>query len=230
MSRTCLPPSTFEFLRELREHNNREWFNAHKPRYQAELAQVAELAEQLLARMSLHDELEPMTAKQSLFRIYRDVRFSKDKSPYKTHFSGQMKRATKWRRGGYYFHFEPGGSFAGGGFWAPNAADLKRIREELAADARPLRELIAAPEFRETFGQLEGEQLKTAPQGYSADHPDIDLLRYKQFLLTRAFTDQEVTAPGFLDQLVESFRRMIPFFDYMSEVLTTDANGVPLEE
>jgi uncharacterized protein (TIGR02453 family) len=229
MSLTCLPPSALEYLRELREHNTREWFNANKPRYQAELAQVVAFAENLLARMSQHDELEPMTAKQSLFRIYRDVRFSKDKSPYKTHFSGQMKRATKWRRGGYYFHFEPGGSFAGGGFWAPNSADLKRIREELAADAQPLRELIATPEFRETFDQLEGEQLKTAPQGYSADHPNIDLLRYKQFLLTRAFTDQEVTAPGFLDQLVESFRRMIPFFDYMSEVLTTDANGVPLE-
>lgn len=228
MSLTAIPPSSLEFLRELHEHNTREWFNANKPRYQTEYAHVAAFTEGLLGRMSQYDELEPMTAKQSLFRIYRDVRFSKDKSPYKTHFSGQMKRASKWRRGGYYFHIEPGASFVGGGFWAPNAADLKRIREELATDAQPLREIIAAPEFQEAFGQLEGEQLKTAPQGYSMDHPNIDLLRYKQFLLTRSFSDQEVIASDFLDKMAEAFRRMRPFFDYMSEVLTTDANGEPL--
>ncbi|MCB0599497.1 MAG: DUF2461 domain-containing protein [Lewinellaceae bacterium] len=229
MPATSIPKSALDFLKELRENNNREWFTANKSRYQAEHAHVVEFAEALLARMGQHDQLEPMTGKQSLFRIYRDVRFSKDKSPYKTHFSGTMKRDTKWLRGGYYFHIEPGGSFVGGGFWGPSSADLKRIRQELAADAEPVRKIIAAPEFVETFGQLDGEQLKTAPQGYSQDHPNIDLLRYKQFLLSQSYTDKEVTSPGLLDKMVLAFQRMRPFFDYMSEVLTTDENGVPIE-
>lgn len=231
MSTTSLPASTLQFLRELRDNNEREWFNANKKRYQAEQQHMIAFAGALLDRMGQHDNLAPMSAKQSLFRIYRDVRFSKDKSPYKAHFSGQMKRATKWLRGGYYFHIEPdGGSFVGGGFWEPNSADLKRIRQEIASDAEPLRQIIAAPEFRETFGELKGEQLKTAPQGYSQDHPNIDLLRYKQFLLSRSFTDKEVTSPDLLDKMVESFIRMRPFFNFMSEVLTTDENGVPVEE
>ncbi len=230
MPATFLPASSLLFLRELRDNNNREWFTANKKRYQGELEHMIAFTEALLNRMGQHDNLVPMTAKQSLFRIYRDVRFSKDKPPYKAHFSGQMKRATKWLRGGYYFHFEPdGGSFVGGGFWEPNAADLKRIRAELAADAEPLRRILTAPEFLETFGELQGERLKTAPQGYSQDHPNIDLLRYKQFLLTHSFTDTEVSAPDLLDKMVEAFLRMRPFFDYMSEVLTTDENGVPIE-
>lgn len=229
MPTASIPKSTLDFLKALRDNNNREWFAANKDWYQKEHAHAVAFAEALLARMGQHDQLVPMTGKQSLFRIYRDVRFSKDKSPYKAHFSGTMKRDTKWLRGGYYFHIEPGGSFVGGGFWEPNAADLKRIRQELAADAEPLRKIIAAPEFVETFGQLQGEQLKTAPQGYPANHPSIDLLRYKQFLLSQSYTDKEVASPDLLDKMVLAFRRMRPFFDYMSEVLTTDENGVPIE-
>ena len=229
MPASSIPKSTLDFLKALRENNNREWFTANKSRYQAEHAHVVEFAEALLARMGQHDQLVPMTGKQSLFRIYRDVRFSKDKSPYKSHFSGTRKRDTKWLRGGYYFHIEPGGSFVGGGFWGPSSADIKRIRQEIAIDAEPMRKLIAAPEFVETFGQLDGEQLKTAPQGYSQDHPNIDLLRYKQFLLSQSYTDKEVTSPDLLDKMVLAFQRMRPFFDYMSEVLTTDENGVPIE-
>ena len=229
MPATSIPKSTLDFLKALRDNNNREWFNANKAWYQEEHAQMIEFAETLLARMGQHDQLVPMTGKQSLFRIYRDVRFSKDKSPYKATFSGTMKRDTKWLRGGYYFHIEPGGSFVGGGFWGPNAADLKRIRQELAADAEPLREIIAAPEFLETFGELQGEQLKTAPQGYPKDHPNIDLLRYKQFLVSQSYTDKEVMSADLLDKMVLAFQRMRPFFDYMSEVLTTDENGVPIE-
>lgn len=229
MPTTSIAPSTLAFLRELRKNNNRDWFNDHKDRYREEHAKMLDFAETLIARMSTHDQLEPMTGKQSLFRIYRDVRFSKDKSPYKVNFAGQLKRATKWRRGGYYYHIEPGNGFLGGGFWAPNSADLKRIRQELAADAEPVRKILASKEFRHYFGELQGEQLKTAPQGYSVDHPNIDLLRYKQFLLTRPFTDKEMTDPGFLDDVVVTFQAMRPFFDYMSEVLTTDENGVPIE-
>lgn len=226
---TSVPPSTLEFLRELRQNNNREWFNANKDWYRREHANMIAFAETLRDRMSHHDTIEPASGKQMLFRIYRDVRFSKDKSPYKAHFAGVLRRATQWRRGGYYFHISPGESMLGGGFWKPEKEDLLRIRQELAADAEPLREIIAAPDFKASFGELRGEQLKTAPKGFPRDHPNIDLLRYKQFIVRRDFTDAAVANPGFVDRVVETFRHMRPFFDYMSEVLTTDENGQPLD-
>ena len=229
MSAVSIPASLFEFLQDLKGNNNREWFNAHKDRYLSEHQHVINFAEALMARMEAHDHIVPRTGKQSLHRIYRDTRFSKDKTPYKTHFSGNMKRATKWLRGGYYFHIQPGASIIAGGFWGPNSADLKRIRKELAAAAQPLRDIIADPTFTATFGELTGNKVKTAPQGYTRDHPNIDLLRYKQFLLVRNFTDEEVLAPTFLDEAIQTYINMRPMFNFMSDVLTTDENGVPIE-
>ena len=229
MSVTAISPSTFDFLRRLKENNNRPWFNDHKAEYEHAREEMIAFAEELMLRLSSHDELEPRTGKKILFRIYRDVRFSKDKSPYKTHFSGSYVRATKWRRGGYYFHIQPGGCFVGGGFWGPNAADLKRIRQEIASDAEPLRKIIADSNFISTFGSLRGDQLKTAPKGYPKDHPNIDLLRYKQFLLSREYSDDEAMSEGFVDKLDQAFQHMRPMFDFMSETLTTDVNGVPIE-
>ena len=190
--------------------------------------EMIQFAEALISEMSKVDRLVPMTGKKSLFRIYRDVRFSKDKSPYKTYFSGSLKRATEHLRGGYYYHIEPGNSFIGGGFWRPNSADLKRIRQEIAADPDSLRKIIRTKRFKDTFGSLKGDQVKTAPQGYSKDHPAIGLLRYKQYLLIRPFTDVEILDPSFLSKTVKTFKNMRPFFDYMSDVLTTDSNGRPL--
>jgi uncharacterized protein (TIGR02453 family) len=224
MSAAMLQPSVLTFLQELSTHNDRDWFNANKARYQAAYANFKAYGQAVLDGLSHTDELEGVR----FHRIYRDIRFAKDKTPYKQHFSGGMARATVWRRGGYYFHIEPGASFIGGGFWEPHTADLRRIRQEIAADAGPLRAIIADPTFRETFGRLQGEQLKTAPQGFPKDHPNIDLLRYKQFLISRSFSDEEVLAPDFVEQTVTTFARMRPLFDYMSEVLTTDENGVPL--
>lgn len=217
------------FLIDLQGNNNREWFTENKKRYEANLKNIVVFADALLAKMNQHDVLETPTGKKSLFRIYRDVRFSKDKSPYKTHWSGSFRRATQLRRGGYYFHIQPGNqSFIGGGFWEPSKEDLQRIREEIAADPSEMRDILSNPDFVKTFGSLQGEQLKTAPKGFDKEHPAIDLLRYKQFIFGRNFTDKEVLQPNFLDRANETFKAMRPFFDYMSEVLTTDANGMPL--
>ena len=217
-------------MKALRENNNRPWFNEHKDRYLAAHANMIAFADALIERMSHFDKIETMNGKQSLFRIYRDTRFSKNKQPYKNYFAGRMRRATKWLRGGYYYHLEPGASFVAGGFWRPNAPDLKRIREELAADPASLRNIISTPDFKKTFSALIGETVKTAPKGYKKDHPAIDLLRYKQFLVKHDFSDAEVLAPDFLEKAVDVFCHMRPFFDYMSDVLTTDSNGVPLED
>jgi uncharacterized protein (TIGR02453 family) len=220
-----IPQSGFDFLNALKVNNNREWFNEHKTEFEKEQHHLQVFAEALLQQMNTHDVIETVSGKKSLYRIYRDTRFSTDKTPYKIHWAGSFKRATKFRRGGYYFHFEPGNSFVGGGFWGPNPQDLKLIREDIAFDATPLRAILNAPSFTSTFETLEGEQLKTTPKGFDADHEAVDLLRYKQFLLRKRFTDAEVFDPHFVDKVNDTFKTMRPFLDYMSEVLSTDVNG-----
>lgn len=221
-----LTPEVFQFLEDIKVNNNRDWFNAHKDRYKTQYDQFKKFAEAVTDEMKTYDEIES----HKVFRIYRDVRFSKDKSPYKSNFSGFMVRATKWKRGGYYFHLEPGNTFIAGGFWQPNSADLKRIRQEIAADDQSLRKLLAEPSFIKTFGALKGDKVKTAPKGFSKDHPAIDLLRYKQYLLVHNFTDKEAVAPDFAAKLAKTYSEMLPFLTYMSDVLTTDVNGVPIED
>jgi uncharacterized protein (TIGR02453 family) len=153
------------------------------------------------------------------------VRFSKDKTPYNTHWGGSFKRATKARRGTYYFHITPGASFVAGGFWGPNPEDLKRLRDEFSYDPDAFRKILNSKKFIEMFGSLKGEKIKTTPKGFNADDPAIDLLRFKQFQLIRNFSDKEVLNKDFVKNVSETFKAMRPFLDYMSEVLTTDANG-----
>ena len=224
MQTTHISSATLQFLTDLSENNNREWFKEHKHHFEDAKANMKAFGATLLEEMQQHDKIE----KVKLYRIYRDVRFSKDKTPYKNSLSGSFTRATKRLRGGYYFHIEPNNSFIGGGFWGPNKADLKRLRQEFAADPDSLRAIIHSKDFKEAFGELKGEQLKTAPRGYAKDHPSVDLLRYKQFLVYQTFTNEEVISEDFALQLSEGFKSMRPFFDYMSDVLTTDENGVPI--
>lgn len=220
-----IPASSLNYLKILKENNNREWFNENKELYLKEYNDIENFAELLLQELRNHDVIETVSGKKSLHRIYRDTRFSKDKTPYKNNWSGGFKRATALRRGGYYFHIEPGNSFIAGGFWAPNTEDIKRIREDISFDPEPLRKIINSKSFIATFGSLQGEQLKKAPKGFDTADEAIDLLRYKQFLLVRKFTDVEVLSPSFLKEADQTFKNMRPFFDYMSEVLTTDGNG-----
>ncbi|HEV7232212.1 MAG TPA: DUF2461 domain-containing protein [Bacteroidia bacterium] len=222
-----IPESVFTFLKDLKKNNNREWFSKHKARYTEAHENMIVFADALLSEMNRHDLIETPSGKKSLYRIYNDVRFSKDKSPYKSSWSGGFRRATKQRRGGYYFHLEAGNSYAAGGFFNPNPEDLARIRQEIAGNAKEFRAVLKSKE--KVFGTLRGECLKKAPSGYSTSDPAIDLLRYKQFILKRTFTDAEVKSPAFLGLLNTTFRHMRPFFDHMSEVLTTDSNGSPLE-
>ncbi|MFH6997771.1 DUF2461 domain-containing protein [Flavobacterium sp. FlaQc-57] len=223
-----IPKSSLDFLHQLKENNNKPWFETNKPKYLIELNHIETFAGALLHELSKTDVLKTTSGKKSVYRIYRDIRFSKDKTPFKTFWGGSYTRATKERRGGYYFHLEQGNSFFGGGFWGPNAADLKRIRNEFAHDAEPMQKILQSKSFVTNFGTLQGEQLKTAPKGFDVNHEAIDLLRYKQFLVIKRFTDDEVLSPLFLEQALETFKNMRPFFDYMSEVLTTDINGASI--
>ena len=225
---TKLASSCFDFLRELESNNNREWFTENKKRYQIEHEKVIDFADDLLDKMRSHDEIETPSGKKSLHRIYRDVRFSKDKTPYKSNWSGSFKRATTKLRGGYYFHIEEGNSFVGGGFWGPNSDDLKLLRDQIAYDEEALRAIIQSKSFKSNFGQLLGSQLKTAPKGFAKDHSAIDLLRYKQYILKHDFTDEEVLAEDFSVKVSAAFQAMRPMFDLFSNFLTTDLNGEDL--
>lgn len=213
--------STLQFLRDLSNNNNRPWFQEHKEEYTTAHNNMKEFMAELQAGMEKIDHIERVR----MMRIYRDVRFSKDKTPYKSNFGIGLKRATAALRGGYYLHIAPGASFAGGGFWGPDSKDLKRIRKEFEMDDEPIRKIVKAKKFRDYFGTLEGEGVKTAPKGFDRDHPAIDLIRKKQFVVRRSFSDKEVLDPHFDKKIVETFKAMRPFFDYMSDVLTTNLNG-----
>lgn len=224
-NQVTIPKSSLDFLRQLKENNNKPWFDENKSTYLKELSHIESFAGALLEELSKTDVLETASGKKSVYRIYRDIRFSKDKTPFKTFWGGSFTRATSARRGGYYFHLEQGNSFFAGGFWGPNAQDLKRIRTEFANDAAPMQEILHSKSFVETFGTLQGEQLKTAPKGFDKDHEAIDLLRFKQFLIIKRFNDKEILSANFLEQALQTCINMRPFFDYMSEILSTDSNG-----
>lgn len=221
----AISKKTIQFLSELKKNNNRDWFNDNKDKYTNAHENVIEFADELLKRLSEHDNIETISGKKSLYRIYRDVRFSKNKSPYKTWWSGGFKRATESLRGGYYFHMEPDSIFTGGGFWGPNKEDLLLIRQQIQADPEPLREILNSKEFKSHFGSLEGDRLKTAPKGFDKVDPAIDLLCYKQFLLTEKIDSSLATKEELVDHIISSFIAMRPFLNYMSEILTTDLNG-----
>ena len=218
---TFISKTTLNFLKELKINNNREWFNENKSAFQIEQTKAKEFYSGLMEELKKHDDIESL----KIFRIYRDVRFSKDKTPYKPHFAGNFVRGTKRLRGGYYLRIRPGESFLAGGFWEPNKEDLLRIRKEFEMDTTEIRAIINNKEFVNYFGELEGNALKTAPRGFDKEHPDMDLIKMKQFIVTRYFSDEEVLDPNFLQEIDASYKAMRPYFDYMSEILTTDLNG-----
>ncbi len=218
--------SSIDFLKSLSKNNDRDWFQKNKDSYLESRENVVSFTEALLAEMKKHDNIETLSGKDALFRIYNDIRFSKDRSPYKTYWAGGFKRATKKLRGGYYFQIQPGASFAAGGFFSPEPSDLLRIRQDIDMNYADWRKLLSGKLIKNLFGDLRGEKVATAPKGFSKDNPAIGLLRHKQFYFQRNFSDKEVLSPGFIQELNKTFKGLRPYFDYMSELLTTDLNGV----
>lgn len=217
-------PDIFTFYKDLDKNNNREWFESHKPRFKALESEVKDFNEIVKYGLEETDDIE----KVKMFRIYRDVRFSKNKTPYKTHFGVSFHRKKPNLRGGYYMHLAPQNSFIASGFWNPNPMDLSRIRKDLEMDAQELRDIITDLKFKKAWGELQGDEVKTSPKGFNIDHPNIDLIRHKQFLFTKRFDDKSVLSSDFQKEVIKSFTTIRPFFDYMTSVLTTDLNGVSL--
>ncbi|HMB65176.1 MAG TPA: DUF2461 domain-containing protein [Eudoraea sp.] len=224
MAETVVRREVLQFLVQLKKNNNREWFADHKKEFKALEAGVKGFYNTLFERMKSHDELE----KLKMFRIYRDVRFSHDKSPYQAHFAGSFSRAGASRRGGYYLRIKPGESFIASGFWAPEKKDLLRIRKELEQDASGFRKVISSHPLKAIWGNLQGNEVKTAPKGFAREHPDMDLIKKKQFIFVRNFGDKELVSPKFIEEVNTSFKAIRPYFNLMSEILTTNLNGESL--
>ena len=228
MREYIIQKTTLDFLKKLAAHNDRDWFNEHKDQYEKAKGNAEAFMDALIAKMSAHDRLETPSGKKSLFRIYNDVRFAKSKAPYNPRFAAHLKRSKPLLRGGYYIRIRPGESRVACGFMFPNADDLKRIREDIAANYTDWKKLLKTKSIVQNFGQMQGEQVKTTPKGFSSSDPAIELLRYKQFWFERKFTDREVLADDFLSNVNTTLKAIRPFFDYMSELLTTDSNGESL--
>lgn len=212
--------SLFDFLNELKKNNNREWFTENKPFFEQAKKEADLIFKSVYEELLMVEELEPL----KMFRIYRDVRFSLDKTPYKNHFSAQTGRKKPYFRGGFYIHLEPDNCFIAGGFFGPDKDDLFRIRQSIEYFDE-LEMILKKKKLINSFGELEGDELKTAPKGFAKDHERIALLRKKQFLFRKQFSDKEIFETDFPNKVAENYKVLLPFFNYMTEVLTTDENG-----
>ena len=221
MASSSISKNVFSFLQQLEKNNNREWFQENKKQFIEAQTQIKSLGLCISNLLDQHDSIE----NTKVFRIYRDVRFSKNKLPYKTHFGIGFSRTKPALRGGYYLHISSNNSFLACGFWDPNPTDLFRIRKELEFSADTFREIINADSFKNIWGKLEGEELKICPKGFEKTHPDIDLLRKKQYIFTLPFNNKEIIDSDFEQKVNHAIVAVRPFVDFMSETLTTDLNG-----
>ena len=217
---------TLSFLRRLKRNNRREWFNAHRDEYEQHVRQpMIDVIERLAVDFRSFAPDLVASPKRSLYRIHRDIRFSPDKKPYKTHVAAVFppRDLPKHEGAGLYFHTAPDGVWIGGGMYAPQTAQLLAVREHIAANSRRLRSIVSAPGFRRAVGQLEGERLQRVPRGFPKDHEAAEFLRFRQFLAGRDLPAAFATSPKFYSTLLGVFRQIAPLIAYLNEPLK--ANG-----
>ena len=220
-----LQSSTLKFLTDLVQNNNREWFLENRKRYDDSKADLEKLVGILITEVGKFHDLGNLQVKDCIFRINRDVRFSKNKDPYKSNLSAGIGPGGRSSgRVDYYLHIQPDGqSFLGGGMWDARAEQLAKYRQEVDYNADELKKIIYDEEFREYFPEISGESLKTAPKGYPKDHPEIELLRRKQLFFIHRFSDKDVTSKGFADSILKGMKLLKPYTDFMNYILY-DAN------
>jgi uncharacterized protein (TIGR02453 family) len=217
-----LQAATIGFLKEIAVNNNKPWFDAHKETYEAAKKDFEQLVTSLLeALVPMEPALANQKAKDCIFRIYRDVRFAKDKTPYKENFSAYFsKGGKKFPGAGFYLHLQPGGkSMAGGGLWNPEAPLLKALRQEIDYNFEEFQQIINQKDFKKTFGPLKGDQLKSAPQGYEADNPAIEYLKMKSFVVMHPIDDKDWTGKNFAAKCAGTFNTMKPLIDFLNKSL-----------
>ncbi len=210
--------SMLQFLSDLKQHNTREWFNENRKRYEDSRSNFISFLEVFLKGMQ---EFEPaaygQTGKDLVFRIYRDVRFSNDKRPYKDHFGAFVAEGgRKSINPGYYLHLAGNNeSFIAGGLWMPPAAYLKAVRQELDYNLDEFKKIVEHPDFEKKFGRISGEQLKTTPKGYDKENPAIEYLRFKSWNATMPLPDKVVLSKEFLEVVLQATKDLKPLNDFL---------------
>jgi uncharacterized protein (TIGR02453 family) len=211
-------PKVFDFLKKLTTNNNREWFNENKILYTDSQENIVAFLGDLLIEMSEFDEeLRKIDAKKSLFRIYRDTRFSKDKIPYKTNFGASLGMGKGSQKGGYYLHMEPGKSFIAGGIYMPESSVLKELRKEISLYGEDFLTIINNKDFKKHFPELDqDDKLKKIPQGFEKEDPMGDYLKLKNFIVVYYLKDEEILDKNAVKNLTKVFKLMKPLNDFLN--------------
>lgn len=210
----------YQFLSQIEQHNNREWFHAHQPEYKAARALFEDVTQQLILRLAAFDSsVAYQTPKTSIYRFARDTRFSEDKSPYKRHFGAFVcSHGRKSYRGGYYLHLQPGNTLIAGGSWCPPPPMLKHIRQRIVDEIDDFRAIVESPEFKANYPVVGEEFLKTMPKGFDKDFPFPEYLRPRLYTVCQPLDDDFMLRPDWLDQLEAKFRVMAPFNRFLNDV------------
>jgi uncharacterized protein (TIGR02453 family) len=220
-----LHPYTIHFLKSLKKNNNKPWFDKNKEKYLAAKYNFEEFVALLLQRLVLFDsDMKELTAKNCTFRINRDIRFSKNKTPYKVSLSASFNRGGKKTIfAGYYFHVQPGGnSFVGGGLWMPEPPCLKKLRQEIDYSLPEFKKIITSPAFKKHYDGLERDEknmLVNVPKGYDKENPAADFLKMKSFVATKNISDAEVLSPGLINEVIQSFKALMPLIKFINRAL-----------
>ncbi|MBC8053342.1 MAG: DUF2461 domain-containing protein [Sphingobacteriaceae bacterium] len=215
---------TLKFLKGLSQNNNREWFGIHKKDYEASRENVLEFTSKIIADLAAFDDTIPtdLNPKDCVMRIYRDIRFSNDKTPFKTNFGIAISANGKNFKGpGYYIHIQPSKSFIAGGAWYPETDELKAIRQEIDYNGSELRSILNEDGFKKVFEDLDREgALKTTPKGYPADHEDINYLKLKSFTATSQIADTVLTGPGAVKKIVDNLEKIYPLTIFLRNAIS----------
>jgi len=218
-----LQTATLRFLKELKKNNNKPWFDDNRSKYEAAKSDVVAFVQELITKHAQKDpSIAHLEAKKCLFRINRDIRFSKDKSPYKTNFGASINAdGKKSLQGGYYIHIEPGNSFVGGGMYQPPADYLKKVRQEIDYNLPAFKKIIGGAAFKKQFGGLEMESysLTRVPKGYDAENPAADFLRLKSFIAMRKLPDSLLTDKKLLKESADAFAAILPLIRFINTSL-----------
>lgn len=208
---------TFSFLKDLNKNNTREWMLANKARYEIARKEFEELVAALIIETAKFDKsISHIIPKECIFRLNRDVRFSKEKTPYKTHFGAYIcAKGRKSSHPGYYLHIEPGKCFAGGGNYMPMPDELQKIRQEIDYNAKEWKSILSKATFKKIFGTVQGDRLKTAPKGYEKDHPMLEYLQLKQFYVMCSITDAEIQSTHAPKTIVKVFKEQVPLNEFL---------------
>mgnify|MGYP003596803109 CR=1 FL=1 len=217
-----LQPATLSFIKDIKKNNNRQWFEKNKPRYESAKTDFEKFVEAILKQfVKINPKLKDLEAHKCTFRIYRDVRFSKNKDPYKSNMGAYINEGgKKIESAGVYIHIEPGGnSFMAGGRYTPDAPSLKAIRQEIEYNTGNFKKILNDKTFKQTFGTLEDIKLKTNPKGFDKDFADIELLKYTSFIVSKKLDDKTIASKTLINELTTAYKAMMPFIKFLNEAV-----------